>query len=347
MLSNRYKIFLIPFITIVMMLTSISLMLLFDFRTLEDLQKFALRRIGYVLANATFTVILFYYIVTWFNKHIVWSEKWFIRLLMDMALILVHSSIFISIANYVTKAGLIDIHDHPEHESLEFLYIIPLMMNSLFLVLIEMILAMEERNKLALQVAQLEKEQINTKYGALKEQLDHHFLFNNLSVLSSLIYEDVEKADHFIQDFSSTYRYVLQINQRNLVTVKEELAFIENYLNLYKFRFEEGFDYVLKAAPERLKWKLPPLTLQVLVENAIKHNQISRQQPLHLEINCCSHLLIVTNSIQPKQEKTVSTQTGQINLVEKYRLLGDTLPEFKIEDDNYIVSIPLIEPHED
>ncbi|MBI9061326.1 MAG: histidine kinase [Marinilabiliaceae bacterium] len=346
MLTNRYKIFLIPFITIVMMLTSISLMFLFGFRTLEDLQAFALRRILYVLGNATITVVIFYYVVNWFNKHAVWSEKWFIRLLMDMALILVHSAIFISIANYVANAGYIEVSDRVKEHTREFLYVVPLMMNTLFLVLIEMILAMEERNKLALQVAQLEKEQINAKYGALKEQLDHHFLFNNLSVLSSLIYEDVEKADHFIQDFSSTYRYVLQINQRNLVTVKEELAFIENYLNLYKFRFEEGFEYVLKAAPERLKWKVPPLTLQVLVENAIKHNQISRQHPLHLEIKCCSHQLTVSNSIQPKQEKTDSTQTGQINLVEKYRLLGDALPEFKIEANTYIAQIPLIEPNE-
>ena len=345
MLSNRYKIFLIPFITVLMMVTSLLLMVFFGFKTLEELQPFVMGKMGVALGNAIVTVVIFYFIVTWFNRIFDWSKGWGIRFTMDLALVATYSFIIMALVTFLIRKGIIP--PHPLQENRELLYIIPLMMNSLFLVIIEMIMAAEERNELAVKLAQMEKEQINAKYGALKEQLDHHFLFNNLSVLSSLMYEDVEKADHFIQDFSSIYRYVLQINQRKLVTVKEELDFIEKYLNLYKFRFEEGFDYVLKVIPECLKWQIPPLSLQVLVENAIKHNQISRQQPLRLEIKCNQHQLIVKNTIQPKPEKTVSTQTGQINLVEKYRLLGNSLPEFKIEADHYIATIPLIKSHED
>ena len=344
MLSNRYKIFLVPFITVLMMLLSLLLMLLFDFRTFEELKPFATGKMGYAFGNTMITVIVFYFVVNWLNKVFDWSKGWIVRFLMDLSLVAGYSFIVLSIVNFLIVKGYIP--PHPLENSREFMFVIPLMMNSLFLVIIEMILGAEERNKLAVQLAQMEKEQINAKYGALKEQLDHHFLFNNLSVLSSLIYEDVEKADHFIQDFASTYRYVLQINQRNLVTVQEELDFIENYLNLYKFRFEEGFDYLLKLAPERLNWMIPPLTLQVLVENAIKHNMISRQHPLQLKIESENNQLIVKNNLQPKTEPAVSTQTGQINLVEKYRLLGDALPEFKIEANNYIAKIPLIEPHE-
>ncbi|TAJ12319.1 hypothetical protein DMA11_13265 [Marinilabiliaceae bacterium JC017] len=344
MTSNKLKILLIPLITILMMVTSILLMLLFGFRTYDQLQVQAFRKLGYVLGNATFAVIVYYYIISWFNKRVVWSEKWLKRILLDITVVLVHSAIFISFANFAVKMGFVP---HRSERVREFLYIIPLMMNSLFLVMIEMILAVEERNKLEIQVAQLEKEQINAKYGALKEQLDHHFLFNNLSVLSSLIYEDVEKADHFIQDFSATYRYVLQINQRNLVKVQEELAFIDTYLHLYKFRFEEGFCYALHVNTSHCNWMIPPLTLQVLVENAIKHNMISRQKPLCLEIYNDGDQLIVKNTIQPKQEKAVSTQTGQVNLVEKYRLLGKELPVFLAEENEYIVKIPLIAPDED
>jgi LytS/YehU family sensor histidine kinase len=220
------------------------------------------------------------------------------------------------------------------------------MANTIFLVLVELIMGMEERNKLALQIAHLEKEQINAKYGALKEQLDHHFLFNNLSVLSSLIYEDVEKADRFIQDFASTYRYVLKINQRNLVSLEEELDFINTYLNLYKCRFEKGFKYKVNVN-EWLDWQLPPLTLQVLVENAIKHNMVSRQDPLFLSIECKEGCLWVKNNLQLKKSNEVSTQKGQINLVEKYSLLGEDLPEFKVEEDKYIVKVPLLKPQND
>lgn len=341
MISNRIKIFFIPFITVLIMLTSVSLMILFGYRTFDEVIGVFSHRMTISLVNAVITVTIFYFAVKWFNKRIDWNSGWAIRLLMDAGLIIGHSLLGIFFINYMINNGFMG-HD-PKSPGKELLYIMPLVMDTLFLVLIELIMAMEERTKLELQVAQLEKEQINAKYGALKEQLDHHFLFNNLSVLSSLIYEDVYKADHFIQDFSSIYRYVLQINQRNLVTVEEELEFINNYLHLYKFRFEEGFEYHLDVK-DCENWLIPPLTLQVLVENAIKHNMVSRHKPLILEINGGNGELIIKNNYQPKKNSEPSTQKGQINLVEKYRLLGSRLPEFKLENEEYIVIIPLIKP---
>jgi sensor histidine kinase YesM len=345
MRTNRYKIFLIPFITLLVMVASMLLMLVLGVRNLEQLESFALGKIGYVLGNAFLSVSLFYIAVNWFNRWVSWSKNWISRLLLDGLLVMAYSFLMVFLMKYATQLGW-----HPRHEVAEvkeIMFVIPLMANTLFLVMIELILAVEERDKLALQVTQMEKEQINTKYGALKEQLDHHFLFNNLSVLSSLIYEDVEKADRFIQDFAAIYRYVLQINQRFLVTVQEELDFIETYLHLYKFRFEEGFSYVVLKDGERTHWMIPPLTLQVLVENAIKHNMTSRQHPLHLEISFENNFLMVKNTLQPKTDGDISTQKGQLNLVEKYRLLGKVLPEFIVEGDCYLVKIPLIEPNED
>jgi hypothetical protein len=341
MITNRIKIFFIPFITVLIMLTSVSLMILFGYRTFDEVIGVFSHRITISLGNAVVTVTLFYFAVKWFNKKVDWNNKWGIRLLMDAGLIVAHSLLGIFFINYMINNGFMG-HD-PESPGKELLYIMPLVMDTLFLVLIELIMAMEERTKLELQVAQLEKEQINAKYGALKEQLDHHFLFNNLSVLSSLIYEDVYKADHFIQDFSSIYRYVLQINQRNLVTVEEELEFINNYLHLYKFRFEEGFEYHLDVKDSG-NWQIPPLTLQVLVENAIKHNMVSRHKPLILEIIGGDGELLIKNNYQPKKDREPSTQKGQLNLLEKYRLLGSRLPEFKWQNDEYLVIIPLIKP---
>jgi sensor histidine kinase YesM len=327
------------------MFTTIVLMLFFNYRTVEELQFIEFRKIGYVLINATITVLLFYFILSWFNKRITWKNHWYSRLFLDIAVVIFHTFIFILIAN-TSVAQQIMVNQFPRFPR-ELLYVMPLTMNALILVTLEMFLAMEERNILELQLAQMEKEQINAKYGALKEQIDHHFLFNNLSVLSSLIYEDVERADRFIQDFASTYRYVLHINQRNLVSVKEELDFIDTYLNLYKCRFEDGFDYTLNVDKSYCNRMIPPLTLQVLVENAIKHNIVSRQQPLNLRIYCNEKSLVVRNTLQLKSDRIISTQTGQINLVEKYRLLGTELPVFKAEKGEYVVTIPLIEPNED
>ena len=344
MTSAKYRVFLIPLVTVLIMASSVLAMLLFGYRTIEEVQEVFSHRIWIALLNAILTVAIFYFVVKWFNKKFDWNKNWALRFVLDAGLVIVHSYIGMTFIDLLFEFGLFG-HD-PKSASKEFLYIIPIAMDTLFLVLIELIMGMEEKDKLAIKIACLEKEQINTKYSALKEQLDHHFLFNNLSVLSSLIYEDVNKADHFIQDFASTYRYVLQINQRNLVSVEEELDFINNYLHLYKFRFEEGFEYKVNVK-KKLDCQIPPLTLQLLVENAIKHNMVSRKHPLTFSIEAGDQCLIVKNTIQPKKEKEISTKKGQENLIEKYRLLGNRLPEFREETNEYIVIVPLLKKQDD
>lgn len=343
MISNRVKLFFLPFVTILLMFTTIVMMLLFGYRTFDEVISVFPHRFTMAFVNAVLTVTIFYYAIKWFNKKADWHTSWAVRLLMDVVLVVVHSLIGIVAIGYLADCGYFD--QDEKSAGRELLYIMPLVTGTLFLVLIELIMGMEERSRLELQVAHLEKEQIHAKYGALKEQLDHHFLFNNLSVLSSLIYEDVNKADHFIQDFASTYRYVLQINQRNLVTVEEELDFIDNYLHLYKFRFEQGFEYELDVKDCK-NCLIPPLTLQVLVENAIKHNKVSRQKPLKLQICNGDGGLIVKNNLQFKKTDEMSTQKGQINLIEKYRLLGQDLPQFILTETEYIVKVPLLKSQE-
>ncbi|WP_066627979.1 sensor histidine kinase [Labilibacter marinus] len=342
MIPNRGKVIFIPLITILIMVTSILLMLFFGYRTIEEVQEIIATRMGWALLNAAVTVTVFYFAVSWFNKKVDWNDKWSLRLLMDAGLVLVHASLGIWGINYLSSCG----HFGSEHEhSRDFLYVVPLMMDTLFLVLIELIMGMEERNKLAIQVAHLEKEQINAKYSALKTQLDHHFLFNNLSVLSGIIYEDVEKADKFIQRFSQVYRYVLSINKRDLVSLEEEVEFIKSYLQLYKFRFEEGFAYEIDIATEKMDMMIAPLTLQVLVENAIKHNVVARNQPLSIKIYSEDNCLIVSNNLQQRDLSDIdSTNTGQTNIMEKYELLNYTIPVIKNDGTSYSVKITLIPP---
>ena len=346
MISSRAKILFVPFVALMIMLTSVMMMLVTGFRTVDEILNTFPERAPWAFGNAFLTVTIFYFVVRWFNKKAEWGTNWFLRLMMDSGLVILHSLIGIVIIDHLYKAG--HFGNEPQTHGKEFLYIIPLAMDTLFLVLVELIMAIEERNRMALQIAQLEKEQINAKYGALKAQLDHHFLFNNLSVLSSIIYEDVFKADKFIQRFSQVYRYVLSINKRDLVTLEEEIEFIKSYLQLYKFRFEDGFEYEINIEEDKQKMLIAPLTLQVLVENAIKHNMVSRNQPLHINIFNEDNGLVVKNNLQIRDKSDVeSTNTGQNNIFEKYELLNQSLPVICNNGESYSVKITLIPQHND
>lgn len=339
---KRYKLLLVPLIIFVIAMISMSMMLIFQFRTVAEISQLPFSRLLVMFIETTLAVLLFNYIVRWLNRKFPWNRSWILRVFFDLLLAMVMPMVLLTFVTFVHQDCWIDPEEIGEEAKL-FLFILPLVANALFLLIVEMIISVEERNGLAMKLTNIEKEQLNTKYGALKEQLDHHFLFNNLSVLSSLIYEDVEKADRFIQDFSSIYRYVLQINQRNLVTVAEELDFIDNYLNLYKFRFERGFEFTVAVDDETKKLMIPPLTLQVLVENAIKHNVVSCKHPLILHIESHNKELWVSNNLQEKEDKVISTKTGQSNLIEKCKLLECNPPVFKIENDQYISIVSLIE----
>jgi sensor histidine kinase YesM len=343
---KKYKLLLVPLIVLIMGMISLSLMLLFQFRTVVEISSMPFNRIIGLLFETLFAVFLFNYGVRWLNRKFPWNSNWMLRAFFDLVLAMIIPFLIITFVSYTSKFGWCELPKHSD-EAKVFLFILPLVTSTMFLVIVEMIISVEEQSNLKIKLARIEKEQINSKYSALKEQLDHHFLFNNLSVLSSLIYEDVEKADHFIQDFSSIYRYVLRINQRNLVSVKEELEFIDNYLHLYKFRFEKGFYFNVSVADEFMNHLIPPLTLQVLVENAIKHNVVSCRRPLSLSIENNNDQLWIRNTYQEKENKEISTKTGHRNLIEKYKLLECSSPVFKVENNEYIAIVPLIKPDED
>lgn len=344
--NNKLKLLLTPFILLGIILTSMTLTVVFQYKTIDELQNTPYERLIIGFIESLVIAFTYNFVVRKLNKVYPWKRNWFVRTLIDSGLALIFPIIIVSFIDYALKVGWIPPHNHDAHFKI-MIFIMPVMVSTLILVIVEMIVATEERRILEVQLANIEKEQIKTKYTALKGQLDHHFLFNNLSVLSSIIYESPEKADGFIQDFASIYRYVLSINEQDIVSLNKELDFINKYLNLYKFRFEQGFNYKLTVDDKYNKWLIPPLTLQVLVENVIKHNVVSRQKPLNLSISNNGSNLIVKNNLQTKESKKDSTNTGQQNLIGKFELLNCSSPEFKIENNHYISVIPLIEPTDD
>lgn len=194
----------------------------------------------------------------------------------------------------------------------------------------------EKRNE------ELLKELTEIRFEVLKNQMNPHFMFNSLNVLTGLIESDPEKSHQFIEEFSSIYRYVLETIEKHVVTLEKELEFARSYMFLQQIRYGKHLSCSIKIPSELLSYFLPPLSLQVVLENAIKHNQVSMEKPLHIEIFAKENDLIVINTYQPKISFGKSTGIGQKNLIKRYALVCSKVPEFQIETNEYKVILPLI-----
>ena len=175
----------------------------------------------------------------------------------------------------------------------------------------------------------------------LKNQLNPHFLFNNLSVLSSLVYQNQEKAVEFINELSKVYRYVLENKNAELVSFKDELDFLQHYIYLLKIRFEENIIFDIKIEDIENKF-LPPMCLQMLVENTFQHNETSSAKPLHVSIINKNNRVVVSNLIQPRSDKAESSQTGLENMKFRFKFFIDEPLEVIKNENIFSVSLPLI-----
>lgn len=193
-----------------------------------------------------------------------------------------------------------------------------------------------------LEAEQLKKAQLQTQFDSLKEQVNPHFLFNSLNSLSSLIATDPVRAEEFVEEMSRVYRYLLRSNEEQLTSLQKEIAFIESYNLLLKTRFGNGFQPVIRIEEEVKDWLLPPMTLQLLIENAVKHNIIDPDTPLTVQIYTHHEKLLVSNNLQKKNKPVVSNKVGLSNIISKYKLLNYAGVEIKETDKEFIVVLPLI-----
>ncbi|MFB6342961.1 sensor histidine kinase [Saccharicrinis sp. FJH62] len=199
-----------------------------------------------------------------------------------------------------------------------------------------------ERTKAKQMADNLQTELSQIKFEVLKSQINPHFMFNSLNVLSGLINSDVTKAQQFIDEFSMIYRYVLETIEQPVATLGKELEFMRSYLFLQQIRYGENLTYSVDISAGLMELFLPPLSLQVVLENAMKHNIINESKPLHIKITDEALTLIVKNNLQPKISKGVSTGLGLKNLVKRYALISNLEPEFKLDTNHYIARLPLI-----
>jgi tetratricopeptide (TPR) repeat protein len=204
-----------------------------------------------------------------------------------------------------------------------------------------------EKNKAQIELInlQLSDENIAAKYESLKNQVNPHFLFNSLNVLAQLIEDDAEKASEFINKFSKLYKDILQSKDNGLNTVKQELDTLEAYLYLIKIRFEDKFQVEIEQKNMNLNLFLPSLSLQMLVENAVKHNKLSFGSPLKIKIyQTTDNFIVIQNNIQLRNTKAEGTGIGLENLKQRFKYYTNKPFSFSKIENLFEVKLPLLNP---
>lgn len=283
------------------------------------------------------------------NKVLAWTEKATKRLLVEVAINLVGALLINLIVNYC--AG--DCYDQSQPASMNYSIedtrgIIQWITISVMIALLIMsinigiYLITNWKNEIV-HATELKQVVLESELQSLKQQIDPHFVFNNLSVLSELILKDQQLGYEYAESFSKIYRYLLVNAKKNIISLQEELKFLDSYIFLIENRFGGGVTFDINVDPLKYSAQLPPLTLQLLVENALKHNQTSKKQPLKVKVYTTDrNALVVENVIMPMETIAHSSGIGISNIVRRYNLLSSLQPEIINDGLSFKVILPLL-----
>ncbi len=198
-----------------------------------------------------------------------------------------------------------------------------------------------EWRKSAVDAERYQKESMTATYESLKSQVNPHFLFNSLNALTNLVYEDQDKAANFIKQLSEVYRYVLDTRDREVVSLDEEVKFLNSYIYLQKIRF--GDKLSIELSLNGLDTMVAPLALQMLIENAVKHNEVSEENPLHIRIYKAEDFIAVENNLQKKSQVGESSSgLGLENICKRYEFLSDKKVKIEQSVNKFLVKLPII-----
>jgi two-component system LytT family sensor kinase len=287
------------------------------------------------------------YIMIWARSRYPDFEDVRKRLIVQSLTMLVYTIVLNNVLGYALSAcGLKDFHMTAAHSITDLLTTsnIAALFSSLTVVAIyESIYFMNELRKSVVEKEKLKRENLHAQLDALRTQVNPHFLFNNLNTLSSIIPEDPQRAVDFVQQLAKVYRHILEVKDEKSIDLKEELDVLRAYAFLLKTRFGDNLDITISVPDEKLRRKIIPLSLQILMENAIKHNIVSSEKPLKIDVYAVNGRLIVNNNLQKKNQVNESTGIGLENIRNRYKLLSDKQVEVTENGANFTVSIPLIE----
>lgn len=251
---------------------------------------------------------------------------------------------------FMIRSTISNSFEHACTKTFAFRILKPFWMNTWFyiimgvflVILLIIIIRMRERRLKRKQ--EILHERIRYQYENLRSQINPHFLFNSFSTLIALIDLEKDKAIEYVNELSQLFRNILEYQDRDLISLSEELKIINNYIKIHKKRHGDSLNFKISEHVKFKSIKLPPMTLQLLVENAIKHNIVSTSKPLfiHIYYHEDKNLLIVENNLQPKSDKLASTGIGLKNIAERYKLLTDQKIKIKEESQTFSVGLPII-----
>ncbi len=221
-------------------------------------------------------------------------------------------------------------------------YIIALVITLLITAILHAVEFFREIKRQKLINEKLVEEKLKTELNALKAHIDPHFLFNSFNILYGLIEEDPKKAQQLLNQLSGIYRYILENRNEEFETLSSEIAFANKYLSLHQARFEDSIEIDLRIDDQKLNYKMPSLSLQLLLENAIKHNAFDEDQPLQIEIYTELNDLVVKNNKKPRKHIVDSNRMGLKNIEDRYALLGYENLSIVETDNSFMVKLPLI-----
>lgn len=282
------------------------------------------------------------YVANLLNKKISWIKKPLLRAIAGVVCLVVYSVIaFIGVQvvmNYfVNGASVSQTFEWLGINNLKFVLIISGSIASL-LHLVEFFKHWKESK---IEAEKLRAEMKTYQYDALRNQINPHFLFNSFSVLSELVYEDQDLAVKFIRQLSDIYRYVLVSMDLELVPLKDEIDFIKKFSFLLQTRFEDNLEIDIQVEADRDDL-IVPMSLQLLLENAVKHNEISNEFPLKVEIHRNADLIQVKNGLKKKSNPESSTKTGLQNIIKRYKYLSEEKVRVEETKDSFVVKVPIL-----
>lgn len=277
------------------------------------------------------------------NQRLPWLKRPALRLFVQFVVALVYSSLALLLPMKLYSVFICVIP--PDREV--FLNKISLIMGLIVSVIILTIEVSTQffRNWRAslLEVERYKTETVKAQLQSLKSQVNPHFLFNNLSVLTSLVYKDQDKAADFINQLSKVYRYLLDSQDKELVKLETELEFIRSYVFLLQIRFDKNLIFDWQVPDRALTLYLPPLALQYLVENVIKHNEVSDEHHLKIELSAEGEKLIIKNNLQRRSHIEGTSGTGLRNIRQRYLYFTEKEVEVLETHEHFIVKLPLLE----
>ncbi|MCF6403044.1 histidine kinase [Chitinophaga filiformis] len=220
-----------------------------------------------------------------------------------------------------------------------------IMINLGFYMILHLLYQNYQNQQVSIELERSRSDNLGAQYELLKQQVNPHFLFNSLNTLKTMIEMDDKQSVDFVLKLSEFYRFTLESRKLDLIQLKEELKILSAYMFLQKARFEDGIHLTNNIDPAYLSSLIPPFTLQLLIENCIKHNIVSLEQPLEIRLYSENDLIIVENNVQLKMDPEASTKVGLNNISERYHHLLEK--EIMIESDDKIfkVKLPVIHEH--